>query len=105
MKQTRGRRMAEIKSTLELALERTRNLSISEEEKKEIKKKEITQKASGLFNRYMEEELSIGDVVREIGRKEGKEVALIREAVLSQSINAISLDEASEKLVKAIESL
>jgi len=97
--------MAEIKSTLELALERTRKISISEEEKEEIKKKGILQKVSGWFNRYLEEDLSIGDMVREMERMEGKTRALIRETLLSQLIGAISLDDENEKLVKAIESL
>lgn len=97
--------MAEIKSTLELALERTKNLSISEEEKEEIKKKEILLKASGMFNRYMEDYVSVGDVMREIGRLEGKAGALTREFLLSQAIGAISLERDNEKLLRVIESL
>jgi hypothetical protein len=44
--------MGEIKSTLDLAMERTKKISISQEEKEEIKRKEILQKVTGLSNRY-----------------------------------------------------
>ena len=39
--------MGEIKSTLELALERTRKLAITQEEKEEIKRQELLKKATG----------------------------------------------------------
>ena len=46
--------MAEIKSTLELALERTKKIAISEKEKEEIRRKKLLEKATGLFHRYRE---------------------------------------------------
>ena len=96
--------MAEIKSTLELALEKTKNISISQEEKEEIKKKEILLKASGMFNRYLEDLISADDMVTR-DRTDGGEgrATLIREALLSRSIDAISLDAGSESLLKGIE--
>jgi len=44
--------MAEIKSTLEIALERTKKITISEKEKEEIRQKKLLEKAKGLFHRY-----------------------------------------------------
>jgi len=66
--------MAEIKSTLELALERTRRISISQEEKEEIKRKETLKKATGIFHRYMEDTLSLNELLRgdRTDRREGK---------------------------------
>jgi len=40
--------MAEIKSTLELAMERTKKITISEKEREEIKRKRIEKKVNGL---------------------------------------------------------
>ncbi len=97
--------MAEIKSTLELALERLKKITISEGEKEEIKKKEILAKATGMFNRYMEDFLSVGDLLREIERLEGKAGTMTREFLLSQAIGAISLEKDNEKLLRAVESL
>jgi hypothetical protein len=42
--------MGEIKSTLELALERTKKFAISEREKEEMKHQEIFRKATSLFH-------------------------------------------------------
>ena len=97
--------MAEIKSTLELALERTQKMSISEEEKEEIKRREITQKATGMFNRYMDDHLSLDEMTREIERMEERARATVRNVLLSQWIDAVSLDAENEKLLRGIASL
>jgi len=46
--------MGEIKSSLELAMERTKKIAISEKEREEIKRREIDQKVNALSNRYRE---------------------------------------------------
>ncbi|HEY3277034.1 MAG TPA: hypothetical protein VGJ94_10465 [Syntrophorhabdaceae bacterium] len=46
--------MAEIKSAIELAMERTRNLVMDEEEKKESRKKEIENRLRATLRRYLE---------------------------------------------------
>jgi hypothetical protein len=97
--------MAEIKSTLELALERTRRISISQEEKEEIKRKETLQKATGIFHRYMEDTLSLNELLREIERIEEKARPMVRDALLSLWIDAVSLEAENEKLLRGIESL
>ena len=56
--------MGEIKSTLELAMERTKRFSVSAKEKDEIKQKEALRKATGLFHRYREGHLSLNDVLK-----------------------------------------
>ena len=97
--------MGEIKSTLELAMERTKRLAISNEEKAEIKQKEIIQKATGLFNRYMEGHFPVNEILREIERMEEKAAIAVKESLLSQWIDALSLNGEGERLLKGIESL
>lgn len=97
--------MAEIKSTLELAMERMRKVAISEEEKVEIKRKEISQKATGLFHRYREGHLSLNEILRETGRMESGEGAMVKKLLLSQWIDALSLDGDNETILKGIETL
>lgn len=46
--------MAEIKSTLDLVMERTRNLKITEEDKKKIKEEELKGKIKGLIRRCLD---------------------------------------------------
>lgn len=77
--------MAEIKSTLDLIMERTKNLTITDEEKAAIREKEFAAKAKGLLSRYLEGSIDADSVHEEIGSEisetaYGKRV--IRQALL-----------------------
>ena len=97
--------MGEIKSTLELAMERTRKFAISEKEKEEMKQKEVLQKATSLFHRYREGYLSLNDILKQIEKMEKKTASTVKEFLLSQWIDALSLDDGQERILKGIESL
>jgi hypothetical protein len=97
--------VAEIKSTLELAMERTKKFAISEKEKEEIKQKEVLQKATTLFHRYREGHLPLSDILKEIDKMEQKTATTVKESLLSQWIDALSLDDDDERILKGVESL
>ena len=97
--------MGEIKSTLELAMERTKKFAISEKEKEEMKQKEALQKATGLFHRYREGHLSLNEILKQIEKMEKKTAATVKELLLSQWIDALSLGDGDERIFKGIESL
>jgi hypothetical protein len=97
--------MGEIKSTLELAMERTKRFAVSEKEKDEMKQKEVLQKATSLFHRYREGRLSLNDILKEIERMERKTATTVKEYLLSHWIDAVSLDDDSERILKGVESL
>ena len=97
--------MAEIKSSLELAMERTKKMSISQEEREEIKRREIVQKANSLFHRSLEGHLSLNEILREIERMDEKTRAVVKEILLSQWIDSLSINGENEKLLEMIESL
>ena len=97
--------MAEIKSALELAMEKSKKYVISDEERERIREKEILQKATGLFHRYREGHLSLNEMVREIERMDEKTRERVKEVLLSQWVDTLSLDEDPERLFSAIESI
>jgi hypothetical protein len=97
--------MAEIKSTLELAMERTQKIMISEEEREEFSRKEILQKAMSLFHRYVEGHIPLNEILKEIERMEEKTGSIAKEFLLVQWIDALSLNDENERLLKGIESL
>jgi hypothetical protein len=97
--------MAEIKSTLELALERTKKIGISDEERQEIKQKEILQKVSSLSHRYREGTSSLHEILKEIEKIDGKNRPWVVKTLLNQWIETLSLDDEGERLFKGIESL
>jgi hypothetical protein len=94
--------MAEIKSTLELALERTKKFTLSEKEKEEIKQKEISERATSLFHRYRDGHIPLNEVQKEIERMDKKTAGMVKENLLSQWIDALSLNEEGERLLKGI---
>jgi hypothetical protein len=100
-----GLPVGEIKSTLELAMERTKKFAISEKEKEEIKQKEILQKAISLFHRYREGHLPLNELLKEIEKMDKGTSATVKESLLSQWIDALSLEEDAERTLKGIESL
>jgi len=97
--------MAEIKSTFELAMERTKKIAISEKEKEEIKRREIEQKVNSLANRYREGHLPLIEILRQIERMDEKTRATVKEILLTQWVDALSLNDEDERLLKGIESL
>jgi len=97
--------VAEIKSTLELAMERTKKYSVSEKEKEEIKQKEILQKAQSLSSRYMAGYLPLNEVLREMEKMEEKIGRKIRELLLLQFIDGLSFEGEPDQLIKGIEAL
>ena len=97
--------MGEIKSTLELAMERTKRFAVSEKEKEEIKQKEVLQKATSLFHRYREGHISLDDILKEIERMDTKTATTVKEYLLSHWIDALALDEDNERILKGVESL
>ena len=97
--------MSEIKTTLELALERTKKISISAEDREEIKRKETALKVSSLFHRYQEGHLPLDEVLKEIERMDQRTRAMVKETLLSQWIDALSLNGDDERLLRGIAAL
>jgi hypothetical protein len=58
----RSKGMAEIKSTLDLIMERTKNLTLTEEEKKSIRTREVKSKVRGWFQRFCDGTLTIWEL-------------------------------------------
>ena len=58
--------MGEIKSTLDLVMERTRNLSMTAEERALQRQADFEKRLQGLLNKYAEEVLSVGNLTTRI---------------------------------------
>ena len=64
--------MAEIKSTLDLVMEKTRNLRFSSEEKREIQMEEARRAFNGLLQKYLDGQLELEAVQRGVAGLEQK---------------------------------
>ena len=97
--------MAEIKSALELAMEKSKKYVISDEERERIREKEILQKATGLCHRYREGHLSLSELMREIERTDKKIRERVKGVLLFQSVDTLSLEEDAERLFSVFEAI
>jgi hypothetical protein len=97
--------MGEIKSALELAMERSKKYVVSDEEREEIREKEMMQKATALFHRYTGSHLSLHEMIREIEKMDEKTRKRVEDILLSQCVDALSLEVDPERLFSALESL
>jgi hypothetical protein len=86
-------------------MERTKRFSVSEKERDEMKQQEAVRKATGLFHRYREGHLSLNDVLKEVERMERKTATTVKEYLLSHWIDALSLEDDNERILKGVESL
>ena len=64
--------MAEIKSTLDIIMEKTKNLTMTEEEKEELHRTELAEKAKGWVQKYMDNLIKQEKLKSEL-KKEGKD--------------------------------
>jgi hypothetical protein len=79
------KKMAEIKSTLDIIMERTKNLTLTEEEKKSIRTKEVKSRVKGWLQRYTDGALIIRDLKENMEQERvvsPEAAALLREECL-----------------------
>ncbi len=77
--------MAEIKSTLDLVMERTRNLTLSQEEKAEKNREEFRKRLQGLVERYREGTLKREELRRDLTALQ-EQYAISDESVVCREI-------------------
>ena len=58
--------MGEIKSTLEIIMEKTKDLTLTEEEKKEFKQKDMAGKIKGIIQKFLDGTLDLNRFKTEI---------------------------------------
>ena len=80
--------MGEIKSTLDLVMERTRHLSLSDEEKKQQKRTDLKKRLQGLLQQYADSALDIESLQQRISKLqeefETDDPQIIKEAILGR---------------------
>ena len=97
--------MGEIKSTLDLVLERTRHLTLSSVEKEEIELKEALKKVSGYLSRYRDGALSLERLLKEIRELASELRDRVRGEMARQMSLALDLSADTDSLIPAMEAL
>jgi hypothetical protein len=97
--------MAEIKSSVELALERTKGLRLSHEEMEKMKEEELQSKAVGLVNRFLEVDFHLRDVEKELVKFDPQQRKHLEQLFLQQLIEAMNLDRDNDLILQGLEAL
>ena len=94
--------MGEIKSTLDLVLEKTRDLTLSKEEKLDLAREELDKKIQGLVNRYLDNILPLGRLKEEIQSIDSKENGLVFKLLKKHLLAHFDPDSDNSLLVSAL---
>jgi len=97
--------MAEIKSSIELAMEKTKGLRISREEMEKFKEEELQSRAHSLVNRFLEVDFHFKEVERELSRHDPNQRKQIEKLMLQYLSEAIQLDGDNDLVFQGIQAL
>jgi hypothetical protein len=97
--------MGEIKSTLDLVLERTKHLSLSTTEKEEMDLNEASKKLSGYLSKYRDGVLGLDAMMKEIEGFPPEIHQRARRETARQMCSALDLSPDTDSLVTALEVL
>jgi hypothetical protein len=103
--QIRSEDMAEIKSAVELAMEKTKDLHLSRAEMEQFKEDEIKSKAQGLANRFLEVDFHFKEVEKELSKWSPEERRVVENLMLQNFCGAITLDGDNDLIFQGIEAL
>ena len=95
--------MGEIKSTLDIIMEKTKGLTMTEEEKEAFRKKETAGKVRGLFQRFLDGFIDAERLKDEIGSLGEKRYAVAREALIRECMGRMEPGADNTILLDALE--
>jgi hypothetical protein len=94
--------MAEIKSTLDIIMERTKNLTMTDKEKASFRQNETEGKVKGWIQKYKDGIVGL-DTLRSDFEKERKEYPEVRQILKSQLLDCLRLTGDNGKILRLLE--
>lgn len=94
--------MTEIKSTLDLVLEKTRDLTLTEEEKRTLEREELEKKVQRIVNRYLESSSPVSRLREEMEGIDSKEADLRYKLLTRHLVAHFNLDTDNSAIVSAL---
>ena len=95
--------MAGIKSAIELAMEKTKGLRLSREEKEKLKEEEVQIKAHGLVNRFLEVDFHLREVEKDLAKYHPDQRAQLEKLILHYLSEAVALDRDNDLIYQGVE--
>ncbi|MBW1888871.1 MAG: hypothetical protein JRI52_11085 [Deltaproteobacteria bacterium] len=85
--------MGEIKSTLEIIMEKTKDLTLTEEERKEFKQKDMAGKIKGVIQKFLDGIIDLNRLKMEIAALEKDNQDMVTRLVMDELLPRIKLQE------------
>jgi hypothetical protein len=97
--------VGEIKSTIELVLEKTRDLSLSSQEKQKLAQQELERRLIGLISRYLDQLIPLGRLTEEIESIQGTEKEHAVRLLKTHLIAHLDLDRDNSSILIALKEI
>lgn len=94
--------MGEIKSTLDLVMERTRNMTLSEEERREQSAERFRRALDGLVQRFSEGSMKLSEAQREVAGLKTSNPAATDEAVREELLARVPVEGAADGVLSLL---
>jgi hypothetical protein len=94
--------MAEIRSTLDIIMEKSKDLTMSDEEKKAFKEQEMAGKIRGLIQKYLDGSLDMDKLNVEIAALAEKDEDMVKRLIREESVSRIELEGNNEPLLRVL---
>jgi uncharacterized protein YnzC (UPF0291/DUF896 family) len=95
--------MGEIRSTLDIIMEKTKGLTMTEEEKRDLKRREIAGKVRGLIQRYVDGIIDPDRLKSEAAAAGEGEKDMFRRAMIEESMDWIAPRQDNEAVLRILE--
>ena len=95
--------MGEIRSTLDIIMEKTKGLTMSEKEKKAFKEQEMAAKVKGLIQKFLDGILDMDQLKGEVAGLDEKGGDMVKRLIREESLPRIELGGNNEPLLRVLE--
>ncbi|MEJ2716778.1 MAG: hypothetical protein P8182_06500 [Deltaproteobacteria bacterium] len=97
--------MGEIRSTIDLMMERTTGMVLSPEEKEKLRLEDLRKKAKGFTLKLLERPTEADEIIAGLGEEPEQDRALLESLVWEEMIDALPADESALKHVELMQKL
>jgi hypothetical protein len=95
--------MGEIKSTLDIIMEKTKGLTLTEDEKKALRNKEVEGKVKGLLLKYIDGQMDLENLKAGITAIEEKDPGMAREIIIKDCLGRIDPESDNRLIFEILE--
>jgi hypothetical protein len=97
--------MGEIKSTMDIIMEKTKGLTMTDEEKQQFKRREMEGKVMGLIQKFSDGLLDLERLKMEMAVLQEKDKAMVDGIVREKTMDRIELGEDNKPMLRILESI